>query len=115
MKGSNKNPLTQGSWDPLGPFLTKIEKIQGGTLTYQFSKFITDPILCWNFEIFGMYSFMIWLYINISVTKKQQSYQMDIFNTENSQKVPKIANFRSNSKYMHYERFEYNQPTSMMA
>ena len=40
---------------------------------------------------------------------------MDIFNTENSQKVPKIANFRSNSKYMHYERFEYNQPTSMMA
>ena len=44
MKGSNKNPLTQGSWDPLGPFLTKIEKIQGGTLTYQFSKFITDPI-----------------------------------------------------------------------
>ena len=33
------------------------------------------------------------LYINIYVTRNQQSYHKDIFNTENSQKVLKIAIF----------------------
>ena len=56
----------------------------------------------------------MWLYINIYVTRNQQSYHMDIFNTENSQKVLKIANFDSNSKYMHFECYECNLPTYMM-
>ena len=43
MKGPSKNPLTQGRWDPIGPFLTKIEKIQPGVLTYPFSKFKNPP------------------------------------------------------------------------
>ena len=40
-----------------------------------------------------MYPCIMRLYINIYVTRNQQSYHMDIFNTENSQKVLKIAIF----------------------
>ena len=54
MKDASKIPLTQGTWDPLGPFKTKIEKIQPGLLTYQFSKNKKSPIWSQKSRVAGM-------------------------------------------------------------
>ena len=72
MKGPSKNPLTLGRWDPIGPFLTKIEKIQPGVLTYPISKFknppFWTPIQCSNFDFYDIYLYNMHLYCEISVT-----------------------------------------------